>query len=52
MKRLRLTELRFVLGQARRTLNLVPVPYTDPVITAGLSQVKAVHVNDLRSGIE
>ena len=38
--------------EARSALDFVPVPYWDPFLTEGVTQVKAVHVRDVRDGVK
>lgn len=46
-----ITELRNGLNPARSALGLPAQGYTDAVITAGSTLVKAAHINDLRNGV-
>lgn len=46
------TDLRNGLNAARSTLGLSALSYTDPTITAGTTIIKAVHVTDLRGGVQ
>lgn len=45
------TELREALDEARAEIGLPPLTYTD-TITAGVTKVKAVHWNELRTGVK
>jgi hypothetical protein len=52
IKKVHITELRTALGEARATLGLPAVTYTDPVLISGLSTIKAAHIMDLRAGVK
>lgn len=52
VKRMHLIELRTALGEARSTLALTTLVYTRPTITAGVSLVKAVDIQELRTGTQ
>jgi hypothetical protein len=45
-----IAELRSALSQARSAIGM-PVTFTDPTLTAGQSVMRAVHVEELRSGV-
>ena len=45
-------DLRTALDAARSALGLSPVTYTDPTLTPGSTIVKAVHLTDLRGGVQ
>lgn len=44
--------LRTGLSAARTALSLTAVSFTDPTITAGSTSIKAVHMTDLRGGVQ
>jgi hypothetical protein len=50
LKRLHIMNLRTSLDAARSALGLPALTYTDPTITAGVTAVKTVHVEQLRNG--
>jgi hypothetical protein len=52
IKKVHIMELRTALGEARATLGLPAVTYMDPVLTSGLSTIKAAHIMDLRAGVK
>ena len=52
VKRIHLIELRSGLDAARSTIGLSPVSYTDPTITAGSTFIKAVHITEVRAGLQ
>jgi hypothetical protein len=45
-----LAELRIALNDAYRAIGRTPPTYTDPIVSAGLI-IKAIHLNELRSGV-
>lgn len=45
-------ELRAALTPARATLGLSTTPFTDPTLIAGATQVRAVHLQELRDGVK
>lgn len=45
-------ELRSNLASARSTLALPAITFTDPTITAGSTRLKAVHLTELRNGVQ
>jgi YD repeat-containing protein len=47
-----LQELRTALNQARSTLGLAPITYTDNPPVEGVTKIKATHVNELRGGVK
>lgn len=47
-----LSELRAGLGQARETLGLPAVPYTDPEPARGATPVRKAHVQELREAVK
>jgi hypothetical protein len=51
IKAIHLTQLRTAVNAVRTLASLGPFSYTDPTVTAGVTQVKAVHVNELRSAL-
>ena len=51
VKRAHLVEIRVALDAARQALGLPPASYTDPVITAGATLIRAAHWLELRSGM-
>jgi IPT/TIG domain-containing protein/fibronectin type III domain protein len=46
------SELRSALDAARSTLGLSALSYTDPTLTAGVTPVKAAHLQELRQGVK
>ena len=52
IKAVHILELRTNLDQARTALGLSALTYTDPTITAGTTIIKALHVTELRNGVE
>jgi hypothetical protein len=52
IKKLHIEELRTALSEARAALGLPAVSYTDPVLTSGVSKIKAAHIEDLRAGVK
>jgi hypothetical protein len=52
IKKTHIEELRTALGAARTALALPTVSYTDPVLTSGISTVKAAHIQELRAGVK
>jgi hypothetical protein len=52
VKTLHLQELRTALAEARSTLGLTTLVFTDPTLIAGTTKVKAMHVQDLRTGVK
>lgn len=52
IKAVHVTELRTALDGARSTLALPALSYTDPTLTPGVTPVKAVQVEELRSGVK
>jgi hypothetical protein len=51
IKRQHILDLRAGLDEARLTLGLSALVYTDPTITAGSTTVKTAHVTELRAGV-
>jgi len=47
-----LTELRSIISSARTALGLTNAAFTDPTITAGVTGIKAIHFNELRSRVQ
>ena len=47
-----LRELRIALSQARTPLGLGSVTFTDATVTEGATQVRAVHLTELRNGVK
>lgn len=45
-------ELRTALTQARTSLGLGPPAFTDPTLTSASTNVKAVHLQELRNGVK
>jgi hypothetical protein len=45
-------DLRTGLDEARSMIGLAPLTYTDAVITAGATTIKAAHVTELRNGVK
>jgi len=52
IKRVHISELRTFLDEARSIMALSTIPYTDPTIVAGLTTVKAAHIQELRDGTQ
>ena len=52
VKALHLTELRTALDQARSALGMASLMYTDPMITAGVTLIRATHFDQLRAGLQ
>jgi hypothetical protein len=52
VKRVHLVELRSGVDDVRAAVSLSPVSYTDPSITAGVTSIRAIHILDLRSGLQ
>ena len=51
MKRVHLTELRDALGETHDAAGRSRPTYTDPIVTVGMTAIKAVHVVELRNAI-
>jgi hypothetical protein len=49
IKRIHLTEIRDKFDRVRWFFGMPPIAYTDPAITAGVTKVKAAHINQLRT---
>jgi hypothetical protein len=47
-----INELRSGLDDARGALGFAAISYTDPTITAGVTNTKKEHVTDLRGGVQ
>jgi hypothetical protein len=45
-------ELRTALTAARTALGLSTINYTDPTLVAGTTKVRALHIQELRSGVK
>ena len=52
IKRLHFVELRTALDAARSAIGLGEILYTDPVLGAMVTTVKALHVSELRVGTQ
>jgi len=52
VKAVHVQELRTALSQARTALGLTAIAYTDPTLTVGTTLLKAVHFQELRSGVK
>jgi hypothetical protein len=52
IRRQHLLDLRTGLDAARGVIGLSAISYTDPTITAGSTTIKAVHVTQLRGGVQ
>jgi hypothetical protein len=52
VRRQHVIDLRTALDDARFSLALSTLTYTDPTITAGTTQIKAAHVTELRNGVQ
>lgn len=46
-----MTELRLAIDRARTQRALTAVAWTDPVIVAGVTAIKAVHVTQMRTAV-
>ena len=46
-----LTDLRAYLDQARMTLGLPPITYSEPIV-AGTTTIRASHILELRSSVK
>jgi len=46
-----LTELRTALDQAYQAAGQTPPTYTDSAVVAGLTVIKAIHLNELRTAV-
>jgi hypothetical protein len=51
IRALHFTQLRNMLDAARTGIGLPPLVYTDSPLSAGVTKVKAAHVNELREGV-
>ena len=51
LRAVHLTELRTAIGEALAILGLGAPAYTDPTIDPGVTSMKAVHINELRSAV-
>ena len=51
MKRVHLTELRDALGETYDAAGRSRPAYTDPIVTAGMTAIQAVHVVEMRNAI-
>ena len=52
MKATHVRELRLALNQARTPLGLGSITFTDSTLTEGSTQVRAVHLTELRNGVK
>lgn len=52
IKAVHFQELRIALGQARTAIGLGPPIFTDATLTAGATTARAVHLQELRSGVK
>jgi hypothetical protein len=52
IKKVHIEELRAALNEARMFLVLPALTYTDPVLMSGTTRIKAVHIEELRSGVK
>ena len=52
VKAVHFQELRDGLTQARSSLALPALTFTDPTLTQGVTVVKAAHMQELRGGVE
>ncbi len=52
IKAIHLTQLRTYLDEARLSLGVSGLTYTNPVVGAGTTVIKAVHIDELRSGVK
>jgi len=46
------SELRTALNQARTTLGLTAITFTDAAIVPGTTKVRAVHIQETRNGLK
>ncbi|PYM97031.1 MAG: hypothetical protein DME04_00070 [Candidatus Rokuibacteriota bacterium] len=51
LKVVHVTELRTALNEAYQAVGRTAPTYTDPAVTAGLTVIKAVHLNELRAAV-
>ncbi|HYK03006.1 MAG TPA: M12 family metallo-peptidase [Thermoanaerobaculia bacterium] len=51
VRRQHILDLRAGLDAARTALGMSALTYTDPTLTAGSTKIKAVHVTELRAGV-
>jgi hypothetical protein len=52
IKKVHIEGLRAALDEARLSLGLPALTYTDPVLTAGVTKIKAAHIEELRAGVK
>ncbi len=52
VKQTHVAQMRAALDEARAVVLLPPAAYTDPSLMPGVSTVKAVHVNEIRGGVQ
>ena len=45
-------ELRTALGEAAGQAGVTPPSYTDVTLTAGVTVIRAIHLNELRSAVD
>ena len=46
-----MTALRLAIDQARARQALTPIAWVDPVITPGVTPIKAAHIAELRAAV-
>jgi hypothetical protein len=52
IKKTHVEELRTTLNQVRAAVGVPAITYTDPVLTSGVSTIKAAHIEQLRTGVK
>jgi hypothetical protein len=52
IKAAHVTQLRSALDAARSNIGLPALSYTDSTIMAGVTQLKAAHVQEIRAGVK
>jgi hypothetical protein len=52
IKKVHIEELRTALNEARVFLGLPALTYTDPVLTAGVTRIKAAPIDEWRAGVK
>ena len=52
IRKVHIEELRSALAEARSILTLSAIVYTDPTLATGVTQIKRVHIQELRVGVK